>query len=161
MKFSKKKTRRDAASENKPKALRKAAVLAAGLALAGCGDTINNYYYGPDAGRDAGSEMQVEECPNNESLMGRGWVNQGEALIFEGFKLQLDDISVWPTDMPPAALLSLLDSQDNTINYLMLRSGESELLELGKTYRVHVDEIQVGYTFGAKRADLWVMECTD
>jgi hypothetical protein len=162
MKFSKnKKDRSDGKPAAKRPKFRTVAVLAAGLALAGCPDTINNHYYAPDGGQDCNTKKQVVECPNNETSIVRGWMNQGESIPFSDLQLRLDDISVWPSDMPPAALLTVLDSQDNVLTYFMLRSGESDLFELpSQTFRFVVNEVQAGYTFGAKRIEVEVLACT-
>ena len=98
-------------------------------------------------------------------LIVAGTVNQGESLQISDSEettvlaIHLDDLSVYPSDEPPAALLSLLED-DNVILTLDITEGSTELLTLGPSHlSVRAAAVSAGYTFAAKRAEIEVYDC--
>lgn len=155
------------------KVFAKAALLGAGLAIAGCGDTINNYYYtgadggaspdalqadsmGPDSAKADACVAKSAPLACSDKAIVSGVVNAGESLVFGDYSLRLDDIQVVGTDKPAAAV-ALLDSCGNELQKTKIVEGQAKVLAVGGSeLEVSASEVMPGYTFGAKWANLSV-----
>ncbi|MBI5047117.1 hypothetical protein HZC07_05315 [Candidatus Micrarchaeota archaeon] len=101
----------------------------------------------------------TSECQNPTPSVS-GVLNQGESLSFNSYRINLDDISVVPSNEPPSAILSLTDAQGNVMNHFQLRAGQDRVLSFnGTEIQVSVSEVAAGYTFGAKWANVTISSC--
>jgi len=157
-----------------------AALLASTIFGAGCGDTINNYYYfdKPDGGAvsdsrksDSGTKADSKSdslkgdfdctpakvsCLTNTNM---GILNQGEALIVSNLKVQLDDLEAHGN--VSNAILSVINSCGNVLKKLKVAEGTTVTFAIdGQNMSITAKTLAPGYTFGAKWAELYVdMPC--
>ena len=157
-----------------------AALLASTIFSAGCGDTINNYNYydKPDGGKVSDtrkSDSGTKADSKTDSLKGdhdctpakvscltetnMGILDQGEALLVGNLKVQLDDIEKGTS--VDYALLSVIDSCENTLKKLKVAEGTTVTFAVGgQNMSITAKTVAPGYTFGAKWAELYVdMPC--
>ncbi len=89
-----------------------------------------------------------------------GILYQGESFVFDIYRLHLDDLDVMTDPGEPAAAVSI-ENLDATVIYERLRipKGEHRYFD---AYRIRVDEITAGYTFGSKWAQFTIStRCED
>jgi len=97
-------------------------------------------------------------CSDTADLVS-GTLNQGESLVLGPLWLQLDDLV---SSNVPLAALSFRDSCGNVYKKDTIEKGETKTyLLMGKQIEVTANNVVLGYTFGAKWADLSVkVPCT-
>lgn len=95
------------------------------------------------------ADVSVTVSCDNMCEMISGILNQGEIAPFDSYKLHLDDIDTFDSD-ELAALVSILDSMDNIVDRMRIPRGEHKYFG---EYRITVEEIGAGYTFGSKWID--------
>ncbi len=157
------------------------ALLAGGLALGGCGDTINNYYYtGPDGGASAADSapktdsavadsLRTDACKSSkitlpdcsDTVLVAGVLNQGESLDIPAmagggkYVLLLDDGQV--LNGKNFAVVSLTDECGAILMKSKIEEGSTRTFMLnGRALDVSVVEAAFGITFGAKWANFTV-----
>jgi hypothetical protein len=97
-------------------------------------------------------------CNDNADLVS-GTLSQGESLVLGPLRLQLDDLV---SSNVPLAAISFKDSCGNVYKKDTIEKGETKVYFLkGKQIKVTANNVVLGYTFGAKWADLSVkVPCT-
>jgi len=94
-----------------------------------------------------------------EGVSGIGILNQGESLVFDVYRLHLDDLDV-TVPGETAAAVSILNI-DNTVVYDRFRIPRGEHVYFD-VYRIRVDEATAGYTYGSKWAQFTIStRCED
>ncbi len=82
-----------------------------------------------------------------------GQVNQGDSLRADDLRFQLDDLTE-----DGRASISVHDALGNVLGRAVIGTNETEVFNVaGRQYRVHVYETLVGYTFGAKWANMAIL----
>ena len=111
-----------------------------------------------DTGSDLGADtitacaLPVGPIAKCGDTMG-GIVNQGESLLFDGIAIQLDDLEAHSDKN--AAILSVLDANCNILKKMVISQGATETIVInGRSIDITVNTAAVGYTFGAKWADI-------
>jgi hypothetical protein len=85
-----------------------------------------------------------------------GVINRGEELLFDGFRLRLDDIE--NGEDTNRAILSVLDRDGTVIDRLIITENSSEIRAYGGVgYTILVGDVAPGYGFGANWAYLTVL----
>lgn len=89
-----------------------------------------------------------------------GILNQGESLLVDNMKFQLDDLEAH--NSVTAAILSVLDANGNILLKDKIDEGSSKEISIsGKQYRVTVKKAAAGITFGAKWAEIEISTAFD
>lgn len=89
-------------------------------------------------------------CEGDFCLVVGGIINQGEMMLFDAYRLRLDDLDTTNPE-EPAVVVSILDSADYVLRMLRIPKGEKEYF-MG--YKIDVLEVAPGYTFGSKWAEI-------
>lgn len=96
-------------------------------------------------------------------LIASGDLNQGEELVFTAvtpapeFRARLDDLSVYPANEPPSALVSLV-ADGITIQHLDINEGTAEPV-VEDQMSIGAPTVSPGVSFGAMRATIEVFYC--
>lgn len=97
-------------------------------------------------------------------LVVAGDINAGESLMVPvdfptQVSIRLDDISIYPTNEPPSALLSII-SDDIVVGYMDLPEGTAKAPSIFENLiTVGAPVVSPGYTFGAIRVELELFYC--
>ena len=105
------------------------------------------------------ADASVTISCDNMCEVASGVIRQGESLVFDLYRLHLEDLDVTIPGEPAASVN--IENLDATVVYDMLRipKGEHRYFDV---YRIRADEITAGYTFGSKWAQFTIStRCED